>query len=54
MVMGPCQTSEIASKPGKVDEDVNIRNGRFAADLEWCVLHKEQSSVGKPIRGPQA
>lgn len=41
IVMGPCQTGEFSSKPRKLDEDVNMRNWRFAADQESSGLHEE-------------
>lgn len=40
IVMGPCQTGELASTLGKLDEDVkSIRNWMFAADQESSGLH---------------
>lgn len=32
-----------------MDEAVNIRIWRFAAEGEWSGLHEEKSSAGKPI-----
>ena len=47
---GSCQTGAFASKPGRLDEAVNIRIRRFAAEGESSGLHEEKSGVGKPIR----
>ena len=29
---GPCQMGRLATKPGKMDKDVNFKKWRFAAD----------------------
>ena len=46
-----CQTMSLPDM--KLDEDVNIRIWRFAAEQELPGLHEEKSSVVKPIRGPE-
>ena len=48
-----CQTSDFASKPGRLNDVVNIRIWRFAAEEESSGLHEDESSVGKPIREPE-
>ena len=50
IVTGSWQNCELASKPGRRDEDVSIRIWRFAAEGESSGVHEEESRVGKPIR----